>query len=236
MGQLPTHPELLDWLAVEFRDGCQSLKKLHRLIVTSSVYRQTSAHNEANSLIDSGNAYLWRMNRRRLTAEEVRDAVLAVSGKLDRKMFGPGFQLFVLEHPQHSPHYEYHKHDPDDPASHRRSVYRFIGRSQPDPFMTTLDCADSSQSVPRRDETVTALQALSLLNNKFMLRMAEHFSAILEKEFSDPSQRVKRGFELAAGRRPTAEELAALTEYANEFGTANLCRLLFNLNEFVFVD
>lgn len=236
MGQLPTHPELLDWLAVEFRDGGQSLKKLHRLIVTSSVYRQSSRHHEANSLIDSGNAYLWRMNRRRLTAEEVRDAVLTVSGKLDRKMFGPGFQLFVLEHPQHSPHYEYHKHDPDDPASHRRSVYRFIGRSQPDPFMTTLDCADSSQSVPRRDETVTALQALSLLNNKFMLRMAEHFSAILEKEFSDPSQRVKRGFELAAGRRPTAEELAALTEYANEFGTANLCRLLFNLNEFVFVD
>ncbi len=236
MGQLPTHPELLDWLAVEFRDGGQSLKKLHRLIVTSSVYRQSSQHHEANSLIDSGNTYLWRMNRRRLTAEEVRDAVLAVSGKLDRTMFGPGFQLFVLEHPQHSPHYEYHKHDPDDPASHRRSVYRFIGRSQPDPFMTTLDCADSSQSVPRRDETVTALQALSLLNNKFMLRMAEHFSVLLEKESPAPQQQVTRGFELATGRRPTPEELAALTEYANEFGTANLCRLLFNLNEFVFVD
>jgi hypothetical protein len=236
MGQLPTHPELLDWLAVEFRDGGQSLKKLHRLIVTSSVYRQTSTHHESNSQIDSENAYLWSMNRRRLTAEEVRDSVLAVSGKLDRKMFGPGFQLFVLEHPQHSPHYEYHKHDPDDPASHRRSVYRFIARSQPDPFMTTLDCADSSQSVPRRDETVTALQALSLLNNKFMLRMAEHFSARLEEESADRSNQVARAFQLATGHPPSPNQLAMLTEYANEFGMANLCRLLFNLNEFVFVD
>ncbi|MFT4554838.1 MAG: hypothetical protein ACI92S_000167 [Planctomycetaceae bacterium] len=236
MGRLPTHPKLLDWLAVEFRDGGQSLKKLHRLIVTSSVYRQASTHHESNSQIDSGNAYLWRMNRRRLTAEEVRDAVLAVSGKLDRKMFGPGFQLFVLEHPQHSPHYEYHKHDPDDPASHRRSIYRFIARSQPDPFMTTLDCADSSQSVPRRDETVTALQALSLLNNKFMLRMAEHFSVRLGEDSADRSNQVARAFHLATGRSPSVDQLAILTEYANEFGMANLCRLLFNLNEFVFVD
>ena len=236
MGQLPSHAELLDWLAVEFRDGGQSLKKLHRLIVTSSVYRQASAHNEGNARIDSGNAYLWRMNRRRLTAEEVRDSVLAVSGKLDRKMYGPGFQLFVLEHPQHSPHYEYHKHDPDDPASHRRSVYRFIGRSQPDPFMTTLDCADSSQSVPRRDETTTALQALSLLNNKFMLRMAEHFSNRLKTESDNQSNQISRAFRLATGRQPTVEQAVALKDYASEFGTENLCRLLFNLNEFVFVD
>ncbi len=236
MGQLPSHPELLDWLAVEFRDGGQSLKKLHRLIVTSSVYRQASAHNEENSQIDSGNAYLWRMNRRRLTAEEVRDSVLAVSGKLDRKMFGPGFQLFVLEHPQHSPHYEYHKHDPDDPASHRRSIYRFIGRSQPDPFMTTLDCADSSQSVPRRDETVTALQALSLLNNKFMLRMAEHFSTQVQSELNDKQKQISRVFELATGRRPPSDQLSALTEFEAEYGMKNLCRLILNLNEFVFVD
>mgnify|MGYP006420845195 CR=1 FL=1 len=236
MGQLPSHPELLDWLAVEFRDGGQSLKNLHRLIVTSSVYRQASTYDGTNSQIDSGNAYLWRMNRRRLTAEEVRDSVLFVSGKLDRTMYGPGFRLFVLEHPQHSPHYEYHKHDPDDPASHRRSVYRFIGRSQPDPFMMTLDCADSSQSVPRRDETVTALQALSLLNNKFMLRMAEHFSDRLHVESNTSTEHIRRAFQLATGRDPTVEQTVALKEYASEFGTANLCRLIFNLNEFVFVD
>ena len=236
MGQLPSHPELLDWLAVEFRDGGQSLKKLHRLIVTSSVYRQASQHNDANSTIDGGNVNLWKMTRRRLTAEEVRDSVLAVSGKLDRKMYGPGFQLFVLEHPQHSPHYEYHKHDPDDPASHRRSIYRFIGRSQPDPFMTTLDCADSSQSVPRRDETVTALQALSLLNNKFMLRMAEHFSTRAQNESDTKSGQINHGFRLVTGRIPSPNQLSALLEYENEFGMDNLCRLLLNLNEFVFVD
>ena len=236
MGQLPTHPELLDWLAVEFRDGGQSLKKLHRMIVTSSVYRQVSDHNEENSQIDSGNAYLWRMNRRRLTAEEIRDTVLSVSGKLDRTMYGSGFQLFVLEHPEHSPHYEYDKHDPDDPASHRRSIYRFIARSQPDPFMTTLDCADSSQSVPRRDETVTALQALSLLNNKFMLRMSEHFSTRVKHEAEVVLEQVDRAFQLVTGRQPAPEQLAALTEYASEFGMENLCRLLLNTNEFVFVD
>jgi mono/diheme cytochrome c family protein len=236
MGKLPSHPELLDWLAVEFRDGGQSFKTLHRLIVTSSVYRQSSLHDEANSNTDSENVYLWRMNRRRLTAEEVRDAVLSVSGKMDRKLYGAGFQLFVLEHPQHSPHYEYHKHDPDDPSSHRRSIYRFIVRSQPDPFMTTLDCADSSQSVPRRDETVTALQALSLLNNKFMLRMAEHFTERIESTSDDKAEQVEQALRLVTGRPPTKEQLEILLAYSEEFGTANLCRLLFNLNEFVFVD
>jgi putative NIF3 family GTP cyclohydrolase 1 type 2 len=236
MGQQPSHAELLDWLAVEFRDGGQSLKKLHKLIVTSSVYRQSSLHNKQNNEIDSGNVYLWRTNRRRITAEEVRDSVLSVSGKLNRTMYGPGFQLFVLERPEHSPHYEYHKHNPKDPLTHRRSIYRFIVRSQPDPFMTTLDCADSSQSVAKRDETVTALQALSLLNNKFMLQMAQDFAKRIESEFDDPAERVERSFELVTGRRPTRQQRMTLMNYADEFGNENLCRLLFNLNEFVFVD
>ncbi len=236
MGKQPSHPELLDWLAVEFRDGGQSLKKLHKLILTSSVYRQSAVHNDRNSQVDGENVYLWRMNRRRLTAEEIRDAVLAVSGKLNRAMYGPGFKPFVLEHPQHSPHYEYAKHDPNDSKSHRRSIYRFIVRSQPDPFMTTLDCADSSQSVAKRDETVTALQALSLLNNKFMLRMAEHFAARSKAESANPGEQVVRAFQLTTGRRPTESQCATLTQYAEQFGDANLCRLLFNLNEFVFVD
>jgi hypothetical protein len=149
MGQLPTHPELLDWLADEFRKT-QSFKHLHRLIVSSATYRQASTRDEPNGVIDSDNQYLWRMNRRRLSAEELRDSVLSISGRLNGKMGGPGFYLFALEKTAHSPHFEYHKFDPDDAASHRRSVYRFIARSQPDPFMTMLDCADSSQSTPRR--------------------------------------------------------------------------------------
>src|SRR5262249_4289538 len=154
----------------------KSLKDLHRLIVTSAVYRQTSAHNADAAKFDSGNRLLWRMNRRKLEAEAVRDSVLLVSGKLDTRMGGPGFRAFWFKD-DHSPHYSYEEHDPDDPASLRRSVYRFLVRSVPDPFMETLDCADPSLIVEKRNETLTALQALSLLNNRFMVRMAEHHAA-----------------------------------------------------------
>ena len=179
---------------------------------------------------------LWRMNRRRLEAEEIRDAVLAVSGKLDGKMYGPGFYLFALEKTDHSPHYEYHKHDPEDPASHRRSVYRFIARSQPNPLMTTLDCADSSQSTPKRNETLTALQALSLMNNKFTLAMARHFAERLRTEADTLPDQVELGMRLVTGRAPTVAEAKQLQNFARQFGSANMCRALFNLSEFVYLD
>jgi hypothetical protein len=236
MGQLPSHPDLLDWLAVEFRDGGQSFRNLHRLIVTSAVYRQSSADNQIHSAIDANNRFLWRMNRRRLEAEEIRDSILAVSGRLDRKMGGPGFYLFVLEKTEHSPHYEYHLFDPGDPASHRRSLYRFVVRSQPDPWMTTLDCADSSQSTPRRDETLTALQALSLLNNQFNLVMAQHFANRLSAESDALSEQILRAMQLITGREPTDEETQRFTEYASEHGLTNLCRVMLNLSEFVYID
>ncbi len=201
MGQLPTHPELLDWLAVEFRDNGQSIKQLHRLIVTSAAYRQSSVGNETHAKIDADNAYLWRMNRRRLEAEAVRDSVLSVSGKLDRHLGGPGFQDFVIEKPEHSPHYQYHLHDPDDPRCHRRSVYRFLVRSQQQPFMTTLDCADPSMQVDKRNETLSALQALALLNNGFMLTMSKHFAANVETMAEDVPGRVTAAYRLALGVR-----------------------------------
>ena len=236
MGQQPTHPELLDWLATEFRDNGQSFKKLHRLIVTSSTYRQSSAHNELNAKIDGSNRFLWRMSRRRLEAEEIRDSILSVSGSLNGAMHGSGYYLFSLEKTAHSPHYEYHKFDHTDIDSYRRSVYRFIVRSQPDPFMTTLDCADSSQSTPRRNETLTSLQALSMLNNRFTLLMAANFASRLEVERSDPIDKIARAFQLAIGRPPSPYELHAFTDYSRKHGLANCCRVLFNLSEFVFVD
>lgn len=236
MGQLPSHPELLDWLAVEFRDNGGSFKHLHRLIVTSAVYRQASTHNDANALIDASNQFLWRMNRRRLSAEEIRDTLLAVSGQLNSQMGGPGFYLFELERTEHSPHYEYHKHDPTDPASHRRAVYRFIVRSQPDPFMTTLDCADSSQSTPRRTETLTSLQALSMLNNGFNLTMANAFAARLQKDSSNIETQVTRAVTLLTGEAPALKTRADLVTYARSHGLPNLCRLLFNLSDVIFVD
>jgi len=236
MGQQPSHPELLEWLANDFLKNDQSFKHLHRLIVTSATYRQSSQSNADAETIDGENQFLWRMNRRRLEAEEIRDSILAVSGKLNTEMGGPGFYLFELEKPEHSPHYQYHKFDPEDARSHRRSVYRFIVRSQPDPFMTTLDCADSSQSTPRRHETLTALQALSLLNNRFNLSMARHFAERLQSEEGATDLQVMRAFLLLTGRTPSDEELHSMTAYANQHGLPALCRLLFNLSEFVFVD
>ena len=120
------------------------------MIVTSATYRQTSATNERFEKLDADNAYLWRMNRRKLEAEAIRDSVLAVSGKLDRTLYGPAFQDFIVERPEHSPHYQYHLHDPDDPKARRRSIYRFLVRSKPQPFMTVLDCADPSMQVDKR--------------------------------------------------------------------------------------
>jgi hypothetical protein len=235
------HPELLDWLAVEFRDGGQSLKSLHRLICTSAVYRQESDSERDGAAgdpqaVDSDNKLLWRMNRRRLSAEEIRDAALAVAGRLDLTMGGPGFQDFVMEHPEHSPHYEYHLYDPDDPRTHRRAVYRFLVRSQPQPLMDALDCADPSVSAPKREETLTSLQALAMLNNRFMIAMAQRFAERLQRKRPTPDEQVTFGFQLVTGRTPSAEELASLTAHAREFGLPNTCRVLLNLNEFVFVD
>ena len=202
----------------------------------SETYRQSSLEDGDKSKIDSSNQWLWRMNRRKLSAEEMRDAVLLVSGKLNLEMGGPGFYLFKLEQTAHSPHYYYHKFDPEDQKSHRRSIYRFVVRSQPNPFMTTLDCADSSQSTPRRNETLTALQALSLLNNKFTLAMSQHFANRLAHEGKGSGYQIKAGFKLVAGRPPNPEEYQLLVQYAEEHGMSNLCRSLFSLSEFAFID
>ena len=227
---------MLVWLSVEFRDGKQSIKDLHRLLLNSAVYQQSSVGNEHSESVDAGNQYLWRMNRRKLEAEAMRDSVLLMSGELDMKMYGEGFQDFVLEKPEHSPHYQYHKHDPDDPLTHRRSIYRFLVRSQPQPFMDTLDCADPSLLVDKRNETLTALQALATLNNKFMVRMAEHFAARLQREASSVEAQIARAYELAISRPASSEESAALVQYAKEYGLPSACRVILNLNEFAFVD
>lgn len=235
MGTPPTHPELLDWLAVSFRDGRQSMKDVHRLIVTSAVYCQSSLHRPACASVDAANRFLWRMNRRRLEAEAIRDTVLLISDKLNRRMGGPGFRMFVFKD-GHSPHYYYHRHDPNDAATHRRTIYRFVVRSVPDPFMASLDCADPSISVPRRGETITALQALAMLNNPFMVRMAEHFADSLRRSCGTLPECIHEAYRRALSRRPSADELSRLVALAEQAGLANVCRLIMNTNEFIFVD
>jgi hypothetical protein len=176
------------------------------------------------------------MNRRRLEAEAIRDAVLSISGKLDTTMYGPGFQDFVIDKPEHSPHYEYQRHDPEDTRCHRRAIYRFIVRSQQQPFLTTLDCADPSMQVEKRNETITPQQALALLNNKFMIALSRHFAERVSTLAGDLPGQVAAAYRLALGRLPTDNERMGLVDHAERYGLASTCRVVLNLNEFVFVD
>jgi len=235
MGSPPSHPELLDWLAVTFRDQGGSLKQLHKLILMSSTYRQSSANNAANAQTDGENRYLWRMNRQRLDAESVRDSVLSVSGKLDLTMGGPSAEQFWFKD-DHSPTYDYARFDIDSPASYRRSVYRFIVRSVPDPFMDRLDCPDASLITARRNTTITAIQALALLNNPFMVRQAEHLAERVKALATEPDQRIAWLYRLALGRNPTAAETRLLADFAAKHSLENAARAILNANEFLFVD
>jgi hypothetical protein len=205
----------------------------------SETYRQSSAFvvrpsgrpdglKPALRTEDATNIFLSRQTRRKLDAEAIRDSILAVSGKLDLTMGGPSFQDFVIDKPQHSPHYEYHLHDPEDPKSHRRSIYRFIVRSQQQPFMTVLDCADPSMRVDKRNESLSPLQALAMMNNGLTVTMAKHFAS--------HAGSVRRAFQLALAREPKPDELAALEDYAKREGLENACRVILNLNEFSFID
>ena len=235
MGARPTHPELLDWLALRFRDGGGSLKQLHRMILLSATYRQSSAPNPELAGLDSGNRYLWRMNRIRLDAEAVRDAVLWVGGQLDYTMGGPPAEHFVFKD-DHSPIYDYASFDFASPAAHRRSVYRFLVRSAQDPFMESLDCADPSLLVPRRSSTLTAIQALALLNDPLIVEQTRRFAERLRAEAVNLEDRIGRGFQLAFGRAASPDEVRALVAHAGRHGLENATRLLLNSNEFIFVD
>ncbi len=235
MGSSTSHPELLDWLAGWFADDGESIKQLHRLLLTCSTYRQSSRNHPASARIDGDNRYLWRMNRTRLEAEEIRDTMLAVSGKLDLTMGGPSVRQFYFKD-DHSPGYDYTRYDVDDPGSYRRCVYRHIIRSVSDPFLDCLDAADPSLLTPKRNTTLTALQALATLNNPFVLRQCEHFAGRLSASGPEAEKQVQAACELAWSRAPTEEETRSLAAYARSHGLANFCRLIFNSTEFMFID
>lgn len=236
MGAQPSHPELLDWLAVWFRDEAHgSFKQLHRLIVTSAAYRQASVERADAAKVDADNRLLWRMNRSRLDAEAFRDTVLAVAGKLDLAAGGPPVQMFFFKD-DHSPVYDYARFDPDSDGAYRRSIYRMIIRSVPDPFLERLDCPDPSVLTPRRGTTITAIQALAAWNNLFVLRMSEHFSELLRGREPNAEAQVRAAVRLALSREATPREVELYADYARREGLANFCRVLFNTNEFLFID
>jgi hypothetical protein len=237
MGAAPTHPELLDWLGTTLRDNGGSLKAVHRLILTSAVYRQSSAPSATAAQLDAENRYLSRMNVRRLDADATRDALLVLSGKLDTSMGGPPVKQFLeVKVFGMRPEADYQRFNVDDPGNHRRSIYRFILRTMPDPLMSALDCPDGTQLTPIRNTSITALQALAMVNDKFMIRQSEHLAARLEAENHELRDQIASLYEWALCRRPRDTELAAVTAYAEKHGLANACRYVLNTNEFVFID
>jgi len=232
-GGTPSHPQLLDWLAEELPRQNWSLKAMHRLILNSSTYRQTS-HLTHGAKADGDNRLLWRQNPRRLDAESLRDTVLATSGKLNLKTGGPGFRDFQYIE-AYAPIYKYIT--PDQPELWRRSIYRFIVRTTPHEFLTTLDCPDPANLTPKRLTTTTPLQALTLSHNPFMLKQAGYFAERLQTEAGEaPAAQVRRGFALAFGRPPSQEEQRAAETTIRKKGLFALCHVLLNANEFVYVD
>ena len=237
MGDRPSHPELLDWLTFEFRARSGSLKWLHRTIMTSSVYQQSCAHHADYASRDADNRWLWRMNRARLDAESYRDSLLQLAGNIDFKMGGASARHFNMSKGVHvTPNLDYVGFDPDSPANFRRSVYRFVFRTVPDPLMQLMDCPDASQHAPKRESSVNPLQALAMMNNRFLVRQSERLAKRLRHESSSLSGQVERLFELVYYRKPVPEEGRLVLALAREHGLANACRVMLNSNEFIFLN
>ena len=230
-GGRPTHPELLDWLASEFMAHGWSTKQLQRLIVLSATYRQSSQPNATALKVDGDARLLWRFPPHRLEAEALRDTILAVSGKLDLRMGGPGFDLFE---PNDNYVKIYTSRTDFGPDQFRRMVYQTKPRSQLDDVFGAFDCPDAGQIAPRRTSSTTPLQALNLLNSPFALQQAGFLAERLDKEANgDPAVQVNRAFLLAFARPPSSEETAAATALIRYHGLKLFCRALFNANEFI---
>lgn len=250
MGELPSHPELLDWLACELRDT-DSLKHLHRLICTSQAYQRSSRTTDEWLERDPDNRWLARGTRRRLDAESFRDSVLCLSGALDLTRGGPGIKYFrESPGPQVTPKLHYDDYDWDSPGAHRRSIYRVVWRGIADPLFEALDFPDLGLLAPQRHQSSSPLQSLVLLNHPFVLHHAQRWATALSAstipsvEESAKASSHTANLQLAiqqavrqAWLRPASvDELSALTGLAREHGLAAVCRLLMNSNEFLYVE
>jgi hypothetical protein len=232
-GARPSHPELLDWLAARFIESGWSVKALHRLILNSATWRQSSTFNAKAAACDADNALLWRLSPRRLEAEAVRDAMLAVSGQLNPAMGGPGFRPFTITEFNAA---FYQLVDRSEPEFNRRTVYRVNVNSGKDPLLDAFDCPDPSVKTPRRGVTTTPLQALELMNNPFVLRQAKMLAErASRKAGKDSAAAINAAYRLALGRLPTAEETTRATEAAASRSLASVCWALLNSTEFVYV-
>jgi hypothetical protein len=262
VGDAPTHPELLDWLAVEFVENGWSMKHMHRLMVMSAAYCQDSRVDPGNRLhrkalsVDRDNHLLWHARRRRLEGEAMRDAMLALSGELNFRMFGPSARPKL---PANISKYAW-KPDPRPEDQHRRSIYVLAQRNMRYPLFDAFDFPDMHNSCSRRLTTTTAPQALLLLNGDFVLERGQFLAAALHERFgSDEAQLVAQGYRLAWSRQPSTEEIQLGLRFLGkqtdllrarrqaDGGTidsdavrraalADFCHAVLNTNEFLFID
>jgi hypothetical protein len=232
-GTRPIHPKLLDWLASEAIRSEWSLKHLHRLVVLSSTFRQSSQPRKEGLASDGDSRLLWRFPPRRLEAEAIRDNILAVSGVLNLRMGGPGFSAFEvqLENVRH-----YFPKKSYGPADWRRMIYMTKVRQEQDSVFGVFDCPDASQAVPRRSRSTTPLQALNLFNSVFSMDQSRYLEARLQSEAPRGVEpQVQRAFALTFSRRATANELHSSIEFIESHGLAAFCRAMLNTNEFLFI-
>jgi hypothetical protein len=245
MGAAASHPHLLDWLAVEFADNDWSIKHLHRLMVLSATYQQSSSTFSNSSARDPDNELLWRANRRRLEAEVIRDAMLAVSDSLNRSMGGPGVRLPLPPEIAKLQYKGTWQEDPDQTRHLQRTIYLFVKRNNRPPFLESFDVPDTTASCGLRTESSHAGQALMLLNSPLLDRQTRRLAARLEAEVADhdnTASLITRAYRLALSRSPGEEELALGRKFLesphDEFSdrVADFCLVLFNLDEFLYID
>jgi mono/diheme cytochrome c family protein len=236
MGDPPSHPELLDWLAVEFVERGWSVKTMHRLMLTSDAYQMSSRDIPANVAIDPENRFFWRMPRQRVEAETMRDLILASAGTLDLTMGGPNVfpyidpDLFEVSSKRNWPG----KPD-EDPSTWRRSLYVFSKRSIRYPLFEAFDQPNLVNSVDRRNRSTVAPQALLLMNNAFVLVHSQKFAERVVREAGTaPGAQVDHAFQVALSRKPDRTERQRAIEFVKQDGLAAFCHVLFNLNEFVY--
>ncbi len=238
MGERPSHPELLDWLALEFMDRGWSMKPMHRLMLLSRAYQMGSVDIPGNVAIDPENRMFWRAPRVRLDAETIRDSILAVAGSLNPAIGGPSIFPHIDPDLFEESSRRTWKGVPDaDPSTWRRSIYVFLKRSIRYPMFETFDQPNLVNSIDRRNRTLIAPQALILMNNGMVLTQAKQFAERLKQEAgADVDRQVERGFRVALGRPPDAFERRTSIEFVKKSptGLVDFCHALMNLNEFVF--
>jgi len=232
MGLRPSHPELLDWLAQELIRSGWSLKALHKQIVLSATYRQASTFNEMAASKDVEARWLWRFPPRRLDAENIRDAMLAVSGELNLKMYGSGYNLFN----QRGGLSGFNPVEKFTGDGLRRMVYAHKVRREPEAVFGAFDCPDAGLSTSLRRESTTPIQALNLLNSGFTLDRSAALAARVKKEAGeDVAKQIQRAYLLVLGRQPGPGELSDALAVVGSHGAAALCRAILNSNEFLFI-